>query len=555
MRRSDVAWLLVWAALSSAWCLSAARDLSATFDEPFYLRAGLNSWRTGSNYELMRAGTMPLPVDVEYLPIYVWERSRGEPFDFDRDLHTVLPYARAMNLVFWWILLTYGMLVARAFGGPSAGRFAVVLIATEPSLLGHACLATTDISVVALVLAFAYHYHRGRDGGRFGRWLLPGLLYGLAMTAKASALTFVPLMMLAFEVPRLYADRAFHPPPGVRRPGHLWRATAQLRGDAWKILAIGTVVVWAYCGSDWKPQPSFVKVADQMPEDSRWTPTVRWIAHHATVFPNAGEAFAYQIKHNFRGHPCNTLGEWYPRSVWFHFPVLLTIKLTLTVLLLTAGLLVLRPRSLCTPIGLAALLLLLFSLNCRVQIGIRLVFPLVAVLLVALATGLGRATANWSDRGRLAVLGVITAACAYPAISIWPDGIRYANEVWGGPERAAPILADANYDWGQGLNDLDRWTADRGLPPTKVWYYGMDPVMGTGNQRLMRLHDKDEWPAHTPADVANHVRGKVVAVGSSLRYGYPGLTPQMPVVLEFFGGQEPVGRTRTFLVYDFRNLP
>ena len=58
-----------------------------------------------------------------------------------------------------------------------------------------------------------------------------------------------------------------------------------------------------------------------------------------------------------------------------------------------------------------------------------------------------------------------------------------------------------------------------------------------------------------PADVWNTSRGKVVAVGSSLQYGYPGLTPQMPVVLEFFRAQEPVGRTRTFLVYDFRDLP
>jgi hypothetical protein len=555
MRRLDVAWLVVWMALSSAWCLTAARDLSATFDEPFYLRAGLNSWRTGSNWELMKAGTMPLPVDVEYLPIYLWERSRGEPFDLDRDFHAILPYSRAMNLVFWWVLLAYGMLVARAFGGPRAGRFAVVLVATEPSLLGHACLATTDISVVGLVLAFAYHYQRGRDGGRFGRWVLPGLLYGLAMMAKASALTFVPLVMLAVEVPRLYAAGAFQPPPGVGRVRHLWRATAELRADAWKIRVIGTVVVWTYCGCDWKPQPSFVKLADQMPDDNRWAPTVRWIAHHAAVFPNAGEAFAYQIKHNVRGHPCNTLGEWYPRSVWFHFPVLLTIKLSLPVLLLTAALLVLRPRSLCTPVGLAALLLLLFSLNCRVQIGIRLVFPLVAVLLVTLTVGLARATANWSDRGRLAVLGALTVACAYPAAATWPDGIRYANELWGGPAKAAPVLADANYDWGQGLTDLDRWTAEHGLPTTRVWYYGMDPAMGTSNERLMRLHDKDEWPARTPADVASHVRGKVVAVGSSLRYGYPGLTPQMPVVLEFFRGQEPVGRTRTFLVYDFRDLP
>ena len=135
---SDVAWLLVWGGLSSAWCLTAARELSATFDEPFYLRAGLTSWRTGSNYELMRAGTMPLPVDVQYLPDLLVGTVPRRAVRCRRpdDFHTILPYSRAMNLVFWWLLLVYGMLVGRLFGGPWAGRFAVVLIATEPSLLG-----------------------------------------------------------------------------------------------------------------------------------------------------------------------------------------------------------------------------------------------------------------------------------------------------------------------------------------------------------------------------------------------------------------------------------
>ena len=558
MRRLDVAWLLLWMALSSAWCLTAARDLSAVFDEPNNLRWGVMSWRTGSNHSFMRAGTMPLPPDVQYLPIHWWERDRGKEFDVENsvaDFHAILPYARMMSLPFWWAMLVYGTLLARAFGGPWAGRFAVVLIATEPSFLGHAGLAMTDICVTAFVLAFAYHYHRGRDAGPVRRWLVPGILYGLAMAAKASALTFVPIIMLAFELPRLHAAGAFRPPPGVGRVRHLWRASAGLRSDAWKVLAVGTVVVWTYCGCDWQPQSSFVKLADNMPEDSRWTPAVRWLAHNLTIFPNAGQAFAYQIKHNFRGHPCNTLGEWYPRSVWFHFPVLLTIKLTLVTLGLTVGLLVTRPRSLFTPIGLAALFLLLFSLNCRVQIGVRLVFPLVAVLLVALAVGLARATGNWSDRGRVVALAVLSAACVYPAVTIWPDGLRYANELWGGPEKAAPLLADANYDWGQGLKDLDRWTAEHDLPTAKVWYYGMDPVIGKDPERLLALHDPLVYPVSAPVDVWKHVRGKVVAVGYSLRYGYPGLTTTMPTVLEFFRGQEPVGRSRTFLVYDFRNVP
>jgi hypothetical protein len=558
MRRVDVAWFLLWAVASTAWTVTAARELSAVFDEPNNLRWGVTSWRTGSNYSFMRAGTMPLPPDVQYLPIHWWERARGQEFDVENsvaDFHAILPYARLMSLPFWWALLAYGTLLAGAFGGPWAGRFAVVLLATEPSLLGHAGLAMTDICLTAFVLAFAYHYHRGRDAGPVRRWLIPGVLYGLGMAAKASALTFVPIIMLAFEIPRLHAAGAFRPPPGVGRLRHLWRSSAGFRSDCWKILVVGTVVVWTYCGCDWQPLPSFVRMAEKMPEDNRWTPTVRWLARNATVFPNAGQAFAYQIKHNFRGHPSNTLGEWYPRSIWFHFPVLLTIKLTLVTLGLTVGLLVTRLRSLWTPLGLAALLLLLFSLNCRVQIGVRLVFPLVAFILLTLAVGLTRATASWSGRRRTAALAALSLACVYPAATIWPDGLRYANELWGGPEKATPLLADANYDWGQGLKDLDQWTAEHGLPTTRVWYYGMDPVMGTGNPRLMRLHDKDEWPARTPADVANHVRGKVVAVGNSLRYGYPGLTPQMPVVLEFFRGQEPVGRTRTFLVYDFRELP
>ena len=103
MRRLDVAWLLVWAALSSAWCLTAAprterrRSTSRTTCAP-----GVTSWRTGSNRDFMRAGTMPLPLDVEYLPIYWWERARGREFDVETaaDFHAILPYARAMSLPF-----------------------------------------------------------------------------------------------------------------------------------------------------------------------------------------------------------------------------------------------------------------------------------------------------------------------------------------------------------------------------------------------------------------------------------------------------------------------
>jgi hypothetical protein len=53
-------------------------------------------------------------------------------------------------------------------------------------------------------------------------------------------------------------------------------------------------------------------------------------------------------------------------------------------------------------------------------------------------------------------------------------------------------------------------------------------------------------------DVWHWVRGRVVAVSLTILYGNPAVTPTMPHAIEFFRGQQPVGRTRGFLVYDFR---
>jgi hypothetical protein len=60
------------------------------------------------------------------------------------------------------------------------------------------------------------------------------------------------------------------------------------------------------------------------------------------------------------------------------------------------------------------------------------------------------------------------------------------------------------------------------------------------------------YDIQSPADVWKYVRGKVVAVGINLLYGIPAITPTMPNVVDFFKSQQPIGRTRNFFVYDFR---
>lgn len=520
MTRHDWLWLLAFGVASSAYCVLAARELGPTFDEPFYMASGLKYWRTGSHGPLLRAGTMPLPVDVQTLPVWVWEQFRGKPFDPVGDLDSVLPVARAANLVFWWPLLFYGGRLASLWGGPAAGRWATALLACEPNLLAHASLATTDIALTAGVLAGVYHFAAGRNGWWWERVFVPGVVAGLALACKASALTYLPLAWLL-----------------VGRIG-VWGAVQQV--------AFATVTVYVLCGTDGVTEPSFIRWANTLPNDAVGD-TVRWLANHLAIFSNAGEGMVQQVRHNVRGHDCYLLGEWHQRAVWYYFPVVLSSKLPEPLLLLTAGLLLARPRRWLNPAGLIAVAYLLFSLSCRVQIGVRLVFPLVAMLNLAAVVAVARVDSRW----RTAALAAVVAVTAAVSLFWWPNGLGYSNELWGGKPRAAEVHTDSNYDWGQGLPALERWydartAADGRAVPLRLWYYGTDPACLLPPFEVLQVHDMR--PSSVEA-VRRRTAGGYLAVGASIFTASMDRRPSTLAVLEWLKGQPPVAVVGTYRVY------
>src|SRR5262249_707688 len=144
-----------------------------TFDEPTYFERGLEAWRTHSHYGLLQLGTMPLPMDLHTLPLYLWERAHGVTLDPQEDLAQGLFWMRAPNLLFWGLLLAYGRLLGRLLAGPWGGRLAVALLACEPSLLAHASVATADVGLTACLLALCYHFRAGREAGWVRRRACP----------------------------------------------------------------------------------------------------------------------------------------------------------------------------------------------------------------------------------------------------------------------------------------------------------------------------------------------------------------------------------------------
>jgi hypothetical protein len=468
-------------------------------------------------------------------------------------LHLVLPYARAATLLFWWLLLGHVALAARSLGGRRAAALAVAFVACEPVLAAHAGLATTDVAVTACLVALAYHFRQNRTARWEWRVAWPAAWFALAVLAKASGLAFGALVLFVLEADRCgwwrrrEGDAA---PPAFR---------SSLR-DLFQIGLLGMALVFLYCGSDWRPNASFVAWASRLPEGPPAS-ALLWLAEHLRVFSNAGEGIIRQVTHNVRGHGSYLLGHSDPRSLWYYFPVLMSIKFTAPVLLAPVAWVALRrlaPRR-----GpwygnwalLAALTLLLFSLVCRVQIGVRFMFPLLCLAVIGLAAALVRALDGAASPWRPRLLAAGAAACLAwnlaEAVAVWPDGLCYVNPLWGGTRDGYRLTSEANYDWGQGLKELAHWLDDHPQPEFYVWYFGTDPAVAELPAHLLPLHG---LPIADPEDALRHLRGRRVAVSTTLLYGNV-FTPSMPPVLAVLRARRPVDRTTTFLIYDFTDEP
>ena len=555
-RLADALWFLAWAVASSAACLSTAWHTGATFDEPLHIARGLEGWRTGSHAGLVHLGAMPLPLDLYTLPLYVWERAHGVPFDLSHDVETLVPWFRVGPLVFWWLLLFYGRLIGRQLAGPWGGRLAVAFLACEPLLLAHASLGGTDIAITACLTALVYHFRVGREASWRRRLAWPVFWYGAAVLAKASGLVFGPLCLVVIELERLARQGALRRPEqgGFRawcrhiwtqlrpapRPRHHSDRRAGARFSLLRLrLANGAVLhrLGAFAAARTGGRDDGLALRAPVHFQQR--------RRGAGPPDRAQHARAWCLPAGPAGTPL--LLVLLPRGADHEA----SLPLLLGPLLL-AGV---RWRSLSNWATVTAAALLLFSLNCHVQIGVRLVMPLVVMLAIGLAAGMVRAACG--GRPWLAAPPADRDRTRQPPLDR-PGGCRGLAELallhqppLGGTNTGYLLLSDSNYDWGQGVPELARWQRAHPNLTLDVWYFGTDPLLEQLPVRDLPLHT---FPIKGPDDVLAQVHGHYLAAGTTLVYGSYARGPTEQTqrrVADFLRGCTPVARTTTFLIYDF----
>jgi 4-amino-4-deoxy-L-arabinose transferase-like glycosyltransferase len=396
----------------------------------------------------------------------------------------VLPFFVLAALVVFW--------GARRLFGAAVALISTVLFTLIPPVLAHAGLATTDMPLTATLSAAFFALVWWAEAPRPGRAVILGAAIALAVLSKFSTLVYLPataVLALLFTL-------------AARRPARAEFVRAARARVPGLILALGVAVL------------------------------IVWAAYGFTVTELSSE-IRKVVDHNAAGRPAFLLGAHRSTGWWYFFPVVLSVKTPIALLLLAAAGLApawrmrraggLIPLALCLGI-------LLPAMAAHINFGVRHILPIYTGL--SILGGLGAVRLAQSARILPLILIVWMAVSGARA---HPDYLAYFNEFAGArPDR---IIVDSDLDWRQDLVllarrlrhhqaaaislDLDPWA----FPNADIYQslYGLPPLLPEAPTPTPGWHAIGLTPMHLtpPADRWYDQLQPVERVGGTLLFRVP----------------------------------
>ena len=452
-----------------------ARLYSPNWDEAHHLYDGYNIW-THHDYRV-NAEVPPLVKLTAALPTLALHAhppshpelnafQAGRLFLVENGGDRLLFPARMACMAFTLLLAGVLYTATRNMFGTLAAFIALTLFTFDPNVLAHGTLISTDIGSACFLFAAVYAFYRCTQSSTPIKLLLPGLLAGLALTAKFTGILVVPILLalavadaLIAHSPRLLAKRLI--------------ACAGIFFCAW-------IVLWASYGFRYAPAPHDLQLSPVFPAylQSMPNPTnARELALLARIhlFP---EPFLWGLantKITEFEYTSYFFGHVYRHGPWQYFPAAFLIKSTLPFLILLVLLPFLwfsesdKPDSHTRKLAfllIPACLYFAVVTTSHFDIGARHILPIYPFLYALAAAGAANAIRRslpWAVVIAVLLLWHVTAS-----IHVSPNYMTYGNEAWGGPTQVHRYLSDANTDWGQQLKAVKLYLDQNHV--TNCWF-------------------------------------------------------------------------------------
>lgn len=386
---------------------------------------------------------------------------------------------------------------ALALFGARTALVCLFFYATQPALIAHGRLITTDMPITFAMVASTCELARYVAGHRALHGAAAALFAGIALATKFTGIALAPITVLLVLGCALVGGGRF---AGAPRSAALGRAVAYL--CAWSLACL-LIVNLAY-----RFEATGLTVREIMARPEPQNPiTAPFEGHmleqsplrHLPAWLPVPLPYTYVLglasvgSHDSGGHATMFLGERQSGGHWAYFPVLLAIK-TPTVLLLACGaaliFFVRRKGRVSLPtltLAWSCAALLALAMRGSINIGLRHVLPIMPELALFGAQG---AVALYDHlrtfRARTAAAAALACAQLSGLAFYFPDYISDFNVLIGGKKNGERISI-VGEEWGQDAIRLAKAAKARGI--RKLYFnHGMFPSKGELVLRGIKVH-------------------------------------------------------------------
>lgn len=484
------------------WHVTSTYDVvSHTVDSPVHITAGMEWLQHGShrihaeNPPLARIAVGLGPhLRGHELPDSGTAYQRGtEVLYMGEDYLGNLTSARLGQLAFFLLGIFLVWLWTSRVAGARAAFLAAATYCTLPPVVGHAGLATTDVTFNTMFTLAMMTFVGWLQAPTFKRSVVMGLGVGLALATKYSTLVFFPpavaVTLLLWLVLR---------PREVPIPWRAWFLGAVA------IAVLSPLVVWGSFLFDvgkLDDNPKAAQVIEQCfpDEEGVGRRVTEWVAQTNVPAPDGVFGFLVLYAHTKMGHPAYALERKSQRGFWYFYPLAVIVKTPLAFLLLLMAATIAalrRARSVGwryfgpSASGVAILISLMGSSIC---IGLRhglVVYPLFAVGLGLGIDALLRSTAGTGRRAATIAVGGLVLWLVALVPRTFPDYIAWFNPLAG--DEPGRVLVDSDLDWGQDAFQLRDYFEGRDVEELQIAYFGNVRICEIGLPPLRWL------PPHKP---------------------------------------------------------
>ncbi len=436
--------------------VSAARTKSLTYDEPTYIVSGysyIDNKEIKLNPEAPPFLQVLVAFPLKFLnlkspdyshPNYAAERQIAFAqmfFESNGDKLSDITFLSRLpvQLLFALLVVMAGLFV-KTLSGPLPAIAASVLVGLSPNLIAHSQLATTDLGCTVLMFISVYTFYLAIRSEDYKCWVICGLVTGLALLSKFTALLLVPIFFIFVLYEILLNGR---------------NKRILLRGLILLVFFILLVICIGYGFKPWLYLYGVSKIYD-----------VGKIDYQQYLFGNV-----------------------FSKPIWYYYFAAFLVKTPVStlLLLLISVYITLRYRLdkdaivyFLIPVGII-MFVCCFDLT---NLGLRRILPIYPFLLSYVSVAYFYINPNKLKVilfNTLLVWNIITTLIAYP------DYISYFNILAGGASNGPNLLEDSNIDWGQDLPALVEWQKNNYPEETiNLMYFGsMNPSLYGLSYRLI----------------------------------------------------------------------